>query len=103
MTMTNLDHLSRLTRDIQNLPSHPLLRVVDRLQHIATWGSLAAVLVVVGSYACCERPAHHPYEAVGPDPETLPLPPPPVMGPDGEAIARARPDVDAGAMLVAER
>jgi hypothetical protein len=89
MTMTNRDNLSRLTQ------SHPLLRLLDRLQAIATWGSLAAVLVVVGSYACCERPAHHHYEAVGPDPETLPLPPPP--------IARARPDVDAGAMLVAER
>jgi hypothetical protein len=88
MTMTNLD----------NLP-----RVLDRLQSIATWGSLAAVLVVVGAYACCERPVHHRFEAIGPDPETLPLPPPPVVAPDGEAIARARPDVDAGAMLVAGR
>jgi hypothetical protein len=102
MTMTNLDDVSRLTRDIRNLPSHPLLRAVDRLRKIAAWGSIATVTAVVGSYACCERPAHHHYEDIGPDPETLPLPPP-VTAPDAELIARARPDIDAGALLVAVR
>lgn len=100
MTMTKLDDVSGPSLDI-HVPTSRLLRAVDRLHTLATWGAIAALAAVLGSYAACERPARPHYEVIGPDPETLPLPPP-LAAPDaGEAVAWR--DIDAGALLMAAR